>query len=46
MPTIKYEINAVLESIRGGVFIPFSYDAVSEFGKSWVTVECTIDGEP
>ena len=43
----EYRFTAILESAgRGGAFIPFPYDALKEFGKARVPIQCTIDGEP
>ena len=43
----EYRFIAELEEAgRGGVFLPFPYDAKKEFGKGKVPIKCTIDGEP
>jgi hypothetical protein len=41
-----YSFNAVLQPGEGcSVYIAFPFDAVKEFGKSRVRIQCTIDGE-
>ena len=42
----EYKFKAVLQSGEGGgVYIPFPYDTMKEFGKGKVPIKCTIDGE-
>ena len=42
----EYKFKGKLEAgDGGGAYVVFPYDVVKEFGKSRVSIQCTIDGE-
>lgn len=42
-----YQYDAVIQSAdQGGAYVVFPYDIRAEFGKGWVKVHATFDGEP